>query len=312
MAQLQLIGVDWGTSSFRAYLIDSEARVFDRRVSPMGILSVADGRFEAALAAELTAWRAAHGPLPIVMSGMIGSRQGWREAAYVSCPAGIGDLSANLTTFETPSLGRVAIVPGLTVEADGVPDVMRGEETQIAGALLSSEGGDGHYVLPGTHSKWVRVDGGRITAFSTYMTGEVYAALKDHTILGRLMSGESGDDSQAFLAGVRAGAQPGGPGALLHRLFSARTLGLFDRLPAGHIAAYLSGLVIGAEFGDASAGTSAITIIGSDALARRYEIAASCVGIRTQRAPEDCVAAGHAAIAHAAGLTTSPFTGVGG
>ncbi len=307
MPQPQLIGVDWGTSSFRAYLSDGGGQVMDRRASPMGILSVADGHFEAALAAELTPWRDAHGPLPIIMSGMIGSRQGWREAAYVRCPADIGDLAANLLAFECESLGRLAIVPGLTVEADGMPDVMRGEETQIVGAQIASElalsgRGDGHYVLPGTHSKWVRVDGGRITTFSTYMTGEVFAAMKDHTILGRLMSADGGDDTAAFVSGVRAGAAAGGPGALLHRLFAARTLGLFDRLPGGHIAGYLSGLVIGAELGDVSKATRTFTIIGSDALAARYETAAACLGIETRRAPADCVAAGHAAIARAAGL----------
>ena len=172
----------------------------------------------------------------------------------------------------------------------------------VTASVTRGGGGDGHYVLPGTHSKWVRVADGRITAFSTYMTGEVYGALKDHTILGRLMSDDGGDDSQTFGAGVRAGAAAGGPGALLHRLFAARTLGLFDRLPSGHIAGYLSGLLIGAEFGDGSAATRAITIIGSDVLARRYEMAAACLGIETRRASPDCVAVGHAAIARAAGL----------
>lgn len=302
MESPQLIGVDWGTSSFRGYLIDRHGRVIDRRTGAMGILSVADAGFEAALAAEVAGWLSTHGPLPIIMSGMIGSRQGWRETAYVPCPAGIADLAATLLRFEGDSLGRLAIVPGLTVEADGSPDVMRGEETQIVGALVSSQGGDGAYVLPGTHSKWVRVGDGRIRAFSTYMTGEVYAALKGHTILGRLMTDDGGDDTAAFVSGVRAGAAAGGPGALLHRLFAARTLGLFDRLSGGHIAGYLSGLVIGAELGDAASAIETVTIIGSDALAARYVMAAGCLGIPTRRAAPDCVVAGHAAIARAAGL----------
>lgn len=296
-----LIGVDWGTSSFRAYLIDGSGTAIDRRADQNGILGVAGGRFFDVLAAATADWRRLHGPLPIIMSGMIGSRQGWREAAYAACPAGLADLAAGLLRFDAESLGEIAIVPGLSTERGGVPDVMRGEETQIVGALATAKAGESTFVLPGTHSKWVKLAGGRIISFSTYMTGEAFSALKDHTILGRLMQPSMTGNAEAFRAGVAAGAAEGRPGGLLNRIFAARTLPLFARLEGQRIADYLSGVLIGAEIADAARGGS-ITIIGADTLVDRYAAAAGMLGLSVARARADCVVTGHFAIARAAGL----------
>ena len=157
-------------------------------------------------------------------------------------------------------------------------DVMRGEETQIVGALALSKQADGLFLLPGTHSKWVRVRAGRIDGFSTYMTGEIYAACREHTILGRLM--QEGHDPAAFARGVRDGAKPGAAGALLHRLFGVRTAGLFGEIAGSGLADYLSGLLIGAEFADAAVDRAAnVTIIAADDLARRYQAAAQELGV---------------------------------
>lgn len=299
-----LIAVDWGTTSFRAYLAAADGSIVDRVATARGILSAERAEFPSLLKAAVAPWTARHGRLAILMSGMIGSRQGWVEAPYVRCPAGPGDLSSRLTAIAVDGLGTVHVVPGLDHrDTDGRPDVMRGEETQVFGAIAAGGGADGLFVLPGTHSKWVTVEAGAIRAFATYMTGEVFAALKDHTILGRLMEGAS-RGGQGFAQGVAVGAEPGlAAGELLHRLFSVRTLGLMDMLGAGELADYLSGLLIGAELSAAARGQgNRFTIIASDTLAERYETAAGLLGLAAARAPADCVVAGQLKIARAAGL----------
>jgi 2-dehydro-3-deoxygalactonokinase len=232
---------------------------------------------------------------------MIGSRQGWREAPYAQCPAGADDIVQALARFD--HAGRpVALVPGLAVENDAMPDVMRGEETQIVGALALSGRDAGLFLLPGTHSKWAEVSGGRIVSFRTFMTGEVFGALKDHTILGRLMR-DGAPDAEGFVRGVEEGAALGGAGALLNRLFATRSYGLMDRLADTALSDYLSGLLIGAEVAEATRQVKGVvTIIASAALAQRYTDALRLLGRESTLAPPDCVAAGHWRLARAAGL----------
>src|SRR5262245_17357320 len=249
-------------------------------------------------------WIALHGVLPVVLSGMIGSRQGWREAPYARCPAGADDLVSALVRFEHDGLA-LALVPGLSAENDGMPDVMRGEETQILGALALSGRDDGLFLLPGTHSKWATVAGGRIASFRTFMTGEVFGALKDHTILGRLM--REGADPAGFSRGVREGAALGSAGALLNRLFATRSYGLMGTLADTALSDYLSGLLIGAEVAEGTRSgqgdvQAAVKIIASPDLAQRYTDALRLLGRGSALAPEDCVAAGHWRIARAARL----------
>jgi 2-dehydro-3-deoxygalactonokinase len=293
-----LIGLDWGTTSCRAYLVGAEGAVLARVADGPGILKVENGAFGAALDAMIGGWEA---ELPVILSGMIGSRQGWREAPYAQCPAGAGDIVKALAKID--HIGRaISLVPGLSTENDAMPDVMRGEETQILGALALSGPDEGLFLLPGTHSKWVEVSGGRVVSFRTFMTGEVFGALKAHTILGRLMR-EGSHDAEAFARGVREGAALGSPGALLNRLFATRTYGLMDRLADTALSDYLSGLLIGAEVAEATRQTkSVVTIIASPALAQRYTDALGLLGHPGTLAPEDCVAAGHWRIARAAGL----------
>ncbi len=180
-------------------------------------------------------------------------------------------------------------------------DVMRGEETQVFGALAFS-GRDGLYLLPGTHSKWAEVASDRIVTFRTFMTGEVFAALKGHTILGRLMR-DGPPDAAGFERGVREGAQLGGAGSLLNRLFATRTYNLTGQMADTALSDYLSGLLIGAEIAEATQRAEvAVTIVASPALAARYREALGLLGCRSELAPADCVAAGHWRIAVAAGL----------
>jgi len=292
----RLIGLDWGTTSCRAYLIGAEGAVLQRVADGPGILKIENGAFGAALDAMTADW----GRLPVILSGMIGSRQGWREAPYARCPAGADDIVRALARIDHAG-GPVALVPGLVVENDAMPDVMRGEETQILGALALSGRDAGLFLLPGTHSKWAEVTGGRIVSFRTFMTGEVFGALKDHTILGRLM--RAGDDADGFARGVREGAALGSAGALLNRLFATRSYGLMDRLADTALADYLSGLLIGAEVAEATRQTDgAVTIIASPALAQRYTDALRLTGQASTLAPLDCVASGHWRIARAAGI----------
>jgi 2-dehydro-3-deoxygalactonokinase len=183
-----------------------------------------------------------------------------------------------------------------------VHDVIRGEETQVFGALAKLKIDSGRFLLPGTHSKWVTVEDDRVTGFATYMTGEIFSAARDHTILGRLMQ-EGTPTSGSFLRGVADGARPGGPGALLNRLFAVRTAGLFGEIAGPDLSDYLSGLLIGAELGDQPPDSSAeLRIIASDALAERYRTAAASLDMAAEIVPSDCIADGYIAIARMAGL----------
>ncbi|MEQ1649451.1 MAG: 2-dehydro-3-deoxygalactonokinase [Hyphomicrobiaceae bacterium] len=297
----QFIAVDWGTSSFRAALVDAAGVILGRIESGDGIMSVEGSAFQATLMRLLAGWTGGHQKLPIIMSGMIGSRQGWVEAAYLSTPVDLSALGEALTWVDGAALGAIALVPGVeTRDGAGVPDVMRGEETQILGALATSGAADGLFVLPGTHSKWAWVASRRLLRFQTFMTGEVFAALRGHTILGRLM-GEAADtfDAHGFRAGVVAGAADGQPGQLLTRIFAARTFGLRDDWTAARLESYLSGLLIGAELAvgrGLAVDVGVITIVANSKLTEVYELAAASLGIGIRRAGDDLAVAGQLAL----------------
>ena len=278
-----LIAVDWGTSSLRAALLDAGGRVQQEHASERGILTVPEGQFASVLIAECARWMGAEGTF-VLMSGMIGSRQGWQEAPYCPCPAGFADIAARLAWIEGGAGGsRVAIVPGICIESGTAPDVMRGEETQVLGALDLLGLADATLVLPGTHSKWVQVRSRRIEGFSTFMTGEFYALLRKHSILARTLPEADGPlDEGAFLRGV---AYARAAGNLLHSAFSTRTLALFERLPAAALPSYLSGLVIGEELrSQALRGTpDPVVLIGAHALTLRYELALHSLGVAVRR-----------------------------
>ena len=301
-----LLGLDWGTTTLRGYLIGDNGAVLAERSADAGILNIQNGAFAAALIELAGDWLAADEGLPIVASGMIGSRQGWVEVPYVEIPAGAGDLTLHRHDgFDRP----LYLVPGLARrDTDGVPDVMRGEETQIIGAHedgpLDGQN-DSLFLLPGSHSKWALVAGGCITWFVTFLTGELFAALKDHTILGRMVTGD-GANGTAFSRGVKIGH---GATGILQRLFSARTLALFDELPQQRVASYLSGLLIGAEIAEARALVqdpgAMITIIGDPVLSRHYLSALSHCGQSARQAADGAAARGLWRIAAANGLLSS-------
>lgn len=291
-----MIGVDWGTSSFRAFRLDAAGAIMARHENAMGILRVPPGGFAAALGQAIGPWLAA-GERLVLLSGMVGSRQGWVEAPYLPCPAGAAEIAAALTRVPFDG-AEVRLVPGLSdTDETGTPEVMRGEETQIIGVLAGlATAGEGIACLPGSHSKWARIRDGRIVSYRTYMSGESFAALRSGTILGRMMT-EAPHDPRAFARGLR---RAGEPGHLLHHLFGVRTLGLAGRLGDHESASYLSGLLIGHEVAAALPAGAVVHLIGAPALCALYAEAVAAAGGQAIIMDADAAARGLAAIGEVA------------
>jgi 2-dehydro-3-deoxygalactonokinase len=271
----QLVGIDWGTSNRRAYLIDAAGHCLATHEDEQGMLA-ARGRFAESLATLLATMQVAP-QVPVVMAGMVGSASGWREVPYLDTAIPLGALPDSLVRVDGHGLGRdCLIVPGYCQRIGGI-DVMRGEETQLLGALALGRR-DGWVVLPGTHSKWVLLQDGVIQRIATYMTGELFATLAAHGTLAALMT--DGDDEAAFDAGVDE-ARLRAP--LTNSLFRVRARVVAGAMPAAHARAFVSGLLIGTEFVGAIDATGsappAITLICSEALQHRYARAAALFGI---------------------------------
>jgi 2-dehydro-3-deoxygalactonokinase len=300
----RLIALDWGTSALRAYLLGVHGEILETRTQPWGIMRTPNGDFAQAFRVMTSDWRRRTPHLPAIASGMIGSAQGWREVPYKTCPAGLGDLVEGLRPVVETGI-HLHIVPGIAVRG-ALPDVMRGEETQVMGALerIPRLRADACLVLPGTHSKWVVVRHGRIETFTTYMTGELFAVLRDHSLLGRpaIAAGMESDAdhsntlSPGFKRGVVAAREHAGVG-LLALLFSARTLMLTGQLHPLDTLSYLSGLLIGEELRSALAGLSLrgggpVTLIGDPQLCACYARAFQLFDIPDVSVIEDAVTAG--------------------
>ncbi len=282
-----LVAVDWGTTSLRGALLDSSGAVLEERAFPRGILSVAPGEFAPVFLSCFASWMQESDTLCLI-AGMAGSKQGWQEAPNCACPAGFAQVAQQLAWVQPD---KIAIVPGLRCENNGiagvagmerVPDVMRGEETQILGALQLLGLDEGLFVLPGTHSKWARVEDSTILGFSTCMTGEVYGLLRQHSILARtLPTGDIPFHGPAFDQGVAMAASHA---SLLQTAFSARTLALFERMPPEGLASYLSGLVIGEELrAQAPLASDTVVLVGAEQLTAHYARALRQWGVTAQR-----------------------------
>ena len=297
-----LIALDWGTSNLRANLLGADGRVLDTRNAAAGVMAVQERRFAEALLGLCGDWLAAHRGCACIASGMIGSRQGWVEAPYLECPAGPTQAARQLTAVEFGDGHRLHIVPGLRcVGSDGQTDVMRGEETQLWGADLAA---GTCCVLPGTHSKWAWLGADdRIEGFQTWMTGELYALLTQHGILGRLMQFGGAFAAAAFDDGVRLGLQH--HAELLHTLFAARTAGLMGTRSADALPDFLSGVLIGSEIAGARlrSDIAQAMLLGDGALCDRYARAMQTAGLAVQRATPEATTRGQWRVAQAAGLT---------
>jgi 2-dehydro-3-deoxygalactonokinase len=302
-----LIALDWGTSSLRALLLDENGTVLDARAEPWGILRVPNGDFAAAFDAISAEWRERNPALKAVAAGMIGSAQGWVQAPYCAAPAGVAELSAALTTVSGASL---YIVPGIAQYGEH-PDVMRGEETQIVGVLARHPelAAQSLMVLPGTHSKWASVTDDKVRTFTTFMTGELFAVLGEHSILGRFAreadhEADPVEKEQAFALGVAA-AQRSEHG-VASMLFTARSLILTKRLAAEVSLDYLSGLLIGDELRwGITNGARPDALVGDAALCARYVAALRIFGVCDVQVIDDAAQAGLWSIACRAGLTAS-------
>jgi 2-dehydro-3-deoxygalactonokinase len=290
---MSLVAIDWGTSSLRGALLDADGRVTDERSAPRGILNVPAGQFGAVFDECFGDWMRGPGRPRCLISGMAGSQQGWVEAPYCPCPAGLADIAGKVIPVDTD---RIAMVPGLSDVQSGVPDVMRGEEVQIFGAMALTGRRDGLFVLPGTHNKWARVADGRVAGFRTFMTGEFYALLGTHSILSRTIDMQAPLDEAAFLLGV---AQAGNNEGLLHNAFGARTLSLFGRMGTADLASYLSGVLIGEELRTQSLRAKGeVVLIGTPALTRRYTLALQAAGVASRTLGAEATWAGLHALAH--------------
>ena len=267
------IAVDWGTSSFRAALIAHDGEILDELSDSRGILSFKSGEFASYLIA--TCARMAHkGGKFYLLSGMIGSKNGLLEVPYCSCPADAAQIAQRVGWVVK---NKIAIVPGLRTDFD---DVMRGEETQILGAAQVLNVQDALFVLPGTHSKWVSYDAGRITGFNTFMTGEFYALLAQHSILSKSVDMAAPFDAVAFLQGVDFASNSE---SLLQSAFSVRVKSLFNQLTPSQASSYLSGLVIGEELLSMQLELgSEVVVVGSQVLQTRYKAALEHFGLQVR------------------------------
>ena len=290
----KLVAVDWGTSSLRGALINNEGAVLEKRAFPQGILQVAHGQFQNVFEQRFGDWMTADSLC--LVSGMAGSRQGWREAPYCPCPSGFQDIAQHLQWIEKD---RIGIVPGLSTFNDTTPDVMRGEEIQIFGALNTLQIQTAQFVLPGTHSKWAQVLNGNIVQFKTFMTGEFYALLSQHSILAKTCLPDAPLKKEVFLDGVMQSQKSGG---LLHHAFSARSLALFEKLNPAQSSSYISGLLIGEEIKSAQHSMQAYSkplfILGNSQLTQRYAFAMEALGMSAQALPDEVTWSGLWALAN--------------
>lgn len=268
MTNAAFIAGDWGTSRLRLYLCDGKGVVLARAEGAGAAAGDHAARFDQAVAA----WDGAHGKLPAVLGGMVGSTIGWKEVPYLSCPARAETIAGAALRFIHD--GRaIAIAPGLRcINPSGLPDVMRGEEVQILGALrLDPALAKGRHVfcLPGTHTKWAVVDDGSVTGFQTALSGELFQLLEAHSVLARdSVIAEAG--SAAFLQGLETAQQRAD---LLHLLFSARSRTVTGDMAKSDAASYLSGLIIGKDVGTAArlfALSGPVHLICTPALAALY------------------------------------------
>jgi 2-dehydro-3-deoxygalactonokinase len=279
-ASASLLGLDWGSSSLRAFLLGPGGKVLAERSNGQGASTLSGvPAFAETLQGIAGDWLAAQPGLPVLACGMVGSQHGWRDVPYAACPADAAALAAGM--LSSPGQ-EIKIVPGMLYD-DGAlpPDLMRGEETQVVGALQLQPAlrAASCIVLPGTHSKWAQVNDGRLRRFATHMTGELFAVLRTHSVLGRLMGDSGGFAEHAFLSGVDAARDRGHLG-MSHQIFAARSLGVTGRAPASDLADYLSGLLVGHElraglaWRDAAGLANApLALVGSAVLCQRYTLA---------------------------------------
>ena len=277
------IAVDWGTSNLRVWAMAADGTVLAEAASDQGMAKLDKSGFEGAFMALAGGWIT--GPITVVACGMVGARQGWAEAKYakVPCPALAEDFARAVT--QDPRLS-VHVIPGIS--QDTPADVMRGEETQIAGFLARNPNWDGVLCLPGTHTKWVHVSADEVVSFQTFMTGEMFATLSDNSVLRHSVNSPDWDDA-AFDAAV--GDMISRPERLAAALFNLRARHLLEDTPAATLRARLSGLLIGAELAAARPYWlgQQVAVIGAGRIAGIYVAALAAQGVPATQVQGDSV-----------------------
>ena len=280
MTEPAYVAVDWGTSSFRLWLIGKDGGVLAERRSGEGMTTAARTGFAEVLNSHLSAIAAPAG-LPVLICGMAGAKQGWVEAGYLDTPAALLDIPA--AAVRIPGVETdIRILPGLAQRDPTAPDVIRGEETQLLGAAGELGNGDHLVCMPGTHSKWVRLSGGRVEGFSTFMTGELFDAIAKTTILSHSIAeaGPVSGDSEAFRTAVSRMVK--NPAQATSLLFSVRAGALIAGLTPDDAKARLSGTLIGLEIAGAlslvAEGTP-VALVVSGGLGTLYGEALAAAGL---------------------------------
>jgi len=293
-----IIGINWGSSNLRAYLIGADGQIRDAYEAPAGVTTLDRDGMAAAADAIRARWpNAGHA----YAAGMIGSNVGWVDAGYVECPAGAATVAQSLVRTQIGGLS-LSIVPGMACvrPIDGAPDVMRGEETELLGLLRGGNvDPDAIVALPGTHTKWIQLSEGRVESFMTSMSGELFDRLASGGLLASVLEGP-GEPGPAFAEGVRAAANGTlGLGALL---FGVRARMIRGALPRDQTSSYLRGLLAGAEIADALAlfpalGSASVPLVGSGPVTRLYQAALAELGIAAHAvASAEAVVRGFSAI----------------
>ncbi|SEH47449.1 2-dehydro-3-deoxygalactonokinase [Rhizobium tibeticum] len=274
MANPAYVAVDWGTSSFRLWLMGKDDSILGESRSNEGMTTAAKTGFAEVLASHLAKVNAPEN-LPVIICGMAGAKQGWVEAGYIDVPASLSSILTGAVSVPGQS-GEVRILPGLAQRDQERPDVMRGEETQLLGALGPASTGSHAVCMPGTHSKWVHVKDGRVAGFSSFMTGELFDAISKYTILSHAVAGadQTPADEAAFETAIRVAYEH--PAMATNLFFTARSGQLLHGLTAAAAQAKISGTLIGLEIAGAMSNTGAgvnITLVAAGQLKGLYEAA---------------------------------------
>ena len=281
--------IDWGTTNVRAFLVDSGGNVLARKESDRGIKFVEKDRFPEVFQNLVGDWG---GVACTLMAGMVGSANGWEEAAYIPTPASIEDMRKGIHSLSC--LEKVYIVPGVSCRSsDGIYDVIRGEEVQVLGLQERrrnswTDDREKHLIcLPGTHSKWLETSRETLLSFTTVMSGDFFAAVCSKTIMSLMLKSEQQFSDEAFLHGVSLSSLAGG---VMSRMFKVRSSYLFGQVKPEHMESMISGVIIGSEIDEMRrlyTPVSTVQVIGSNVLIRRYRMALEQFGMRCELHPGD-------------------------
>lgn len=284
---MDYIGIDWGTSNFRAYWLSSEGQIYNQISGDKGLKDLQKEEFEDYLLAHISPWLK-DGHKPVILCGMVGSQMGWHEVPYMEAQNIMHDLPHAAYKIPTKTQGLEAyIISGACQKKPQPMDVMRGEETQIYGFLKQNQEFSGYIILPGTHSKWVEVKKGEVTHFKTFMTGELYQMIKQYSLLSSMITHEDFEPKDFHKGFEKSLAEGHG---FSHHLFSLRAASLLAPKNQHSISSYLSGLLIGLEFASFKNKLDAkphIALIGAQALMEIYQKACLAFGIQPQSYPSE-------------------------